>query len=115
MIQQYSGKNNLTFAVPYSRSRRIVGRISSYQLFWVIINENLKWNYHVDYITAKASKKLYALRLLKRAGVQEQDMLKVFRSSVRSILEYAVPVWQDIPDHLSDRIESVQKRACKII
>ena len=29
------------------------------------------------YYTAKASKKLYALRLFKRAGVQEQDMLKV--------------------------------------
>ena len=59
------------------------------------------------------SQKLYPLRLLKRAGVQEQDMLKVFRSSVRPILEYAVHVWQDIPDYLSDRIESVQKRAFK--
>ena len=47
--------------------------------------------------------------------MQEQDMLKVFRSSVRPILEYAVQVWQDIPDYLSDRIESVQKRAFIII
>ena len=61
------------------------------------------------------TQKLYPLRLLKRAGVQEQDMLKVFRSSVRPILEHAVQVWQDIPDYLSDRIESVQKRAFKII
>ena len=76
-------------------------------MFGVVINENLKWNCHVDYIPAKASKKLYALRLLKRAGVQDQDMLKAFRSSVRPILEYAVQVWQDIPDYLSDRIESV--------
>ena len=36
-------------------------------------------------------------------------MLKVFS---RPIL---VQVWQDIPDCLSDRIESVQKRALKII
>ena len=80
-----------------------------------VINENLKWKCHVNYITAKASKKLYALRLLKRASVQEQDMLKVFRSSCRPILEYTVQVWQDILDYLSDRIESVQKRAPKII
>ena len=53
--------------------------------------------------------------LLKTAGEQKQDMFKVFRSSVRPILEYAVQVWQDIPDYLSDRIESVQKRALKII
>ena len=81
----------------------------------VIISEDLKWNCHVDYITAKASKKLYALRLLKRTGVQEEDMLKVFGSSVRLILEYAVQVWQDIPDFLSHRMESVLKRAFKII
>ena len=47
--------------------------------------------------------------------MEEQDMSKVFRSSVRPILEYALQVWQDIPDYLSDRIESVQKRALKII
>ena len=45
--------------------------------------------------------------------MQEQDTLKVFRSSVRPILEYAVQVWQDIPDYLSG-IESVLKRAFKI-
>ena len=100
---------------PLYTGNQIVERISSYKFLGVIINENLKWNCHVDYITAKASKKLYALRLLKRGGVQEQDMLKVFRSSVRPNLEYAVQVWQDNPDYLSDRIESVQKRALKII
>ena len=54
-------------------------------LLGVIIHENSKWNCHVDYITAKASKKLYVLRLLKRAGVQEQDLVKVFRGRVRQI------------------------------
>ena len=41
-------------------------------------------------------------------------MLKVYTSSVRSLLEYAVPVWQPIPGYLSDKIESIQKRALKI-
>ena len=108
--------NPNTIMRPLYIANQIVRRISSYKLLGVIINEKyLKWNYHVDYITAKVSKKLYVLRLLKRAGAQEQDMLKVFRSSDRPILEYAVQVWQDIPDYLSDRIKSVQKRAFKII
>ena len=29
---------------------------------------------------------------------------------IRPVLEYAVPVWQFIPDYLADVIESVQKR-----
>ena len=36
-------------------------------------------------------------------------------SSVRSVVEYAVPVWQSIPGYLSDKIESMQERALKII
>ena len=94
-------ENLNTIMRPLYIGNQIVDRISSNKLLGVIINENLKWNCHVDYITYKASKKLNALRL--RDGVQEQDMLKVFRSSVRPILEYTVQVWQDIPDYISVR------------
>ena len=82
--------NPNTMMRPLNIGNQMVERISSYNLL-LIINENWKWNCHVDYITAKASKKLYVLRLLKRAGVQEQQE-QVVRSSVRQILEYAVQV-----------------------
>ena len=37
---------------------------------------------------------------------------KCIYSNVRSILEYAIQAWQDIPEYLSDRIaECIQKRA----
>ena len=42
------------------------------------ISDDLKWNAHVEYVIAKAAKRLYALRLLKRAGVTTEDILKVF-------------------------------------
>ena len=35
--------------------------------------------------------------------------------SVRSILEYAAAAWQDIPEYLSSKLESVQRRALKVI
>jgi len=57
----------------------------------------------------------YALRLLKRAGEMAKDLLKVYLCSVRSVLEYATQVWQDIPAYLSDTIESIQRRALRII
>ena len=58
---------------------------------------------------------MYAQRLLKRAGVNRHDILKVYISNIGSILEYVIQVWQDIPEYLSDRIECTQKRALKII
>ena len=38
-----------------------------------------------------------------------------FPQIVRPPLEYAAPVWQVIPDFLSYMIESIQKRAMRII
>ena len=35
--------------------------------------------------------------------------------TLRYVLEYAAPVWQNIPDFLSYKIESIQKRAMRII
>ena len=81
----------------------------------MFIDSDLRWNSHVDYVYKKACKKLYSLRILRRAGVDQASMLKVYTSSVRSLLEYAVPVWQSIPGYLSDKIESIQYRTLKII
>ena len=38
-----------------------------------------------------------------------------YRSIVRSVLEYACPVWAALPKYLEDVIESVQKRALRIV
>ena len=69
----------------------------------------------MDYIVKKACKKLYSLRVLRRAGVSRASILKVYLTTIRPALEYTVPVWQSIPDYLNDIIESVQKRALKIV
>ena len=79
------------------------------------MDNDLKWNSHVDYIIKKACKKLHSLRVLHRARVCQPNMLRIYLGSVRPVLEYAVPVWQDIPAYLSEAIERVQKRALNII
>ena len=43
-------------------------------------------------------------------------MLRFFKTVIRSLLEYACPVWHNsLTNEQSDRIESIQKRALKII
>ena len=41
----------------------------------------------------KASKRLFVLRTLKRVGLGTNDLVLVYCSIVRSIVEYALPVW----------------------
>ena len=55
------------------------------------------------------------MQALKRASVDEMSILKVYLITVRPVLEYAIPVWQAIPDYLSDKIESIQKRILHIV
>ena len=63
----------------------------------------------------KRNKRLYSLRVLKQCGAPPASLTKVYTTVVCLILEYAAPVWQNIPDFLSYKIESVQKRAMRII
>ena len=79
------------------------------------MDNDLKWNSHVDYIIKKACKKLYSLRVSRRARICQPNMLRIYLCSVPPVLEYVVPVWQDIPAYLSEAIEQVQKRAFNII
>ena len=64
----------------------------------------------------KAGKRLYMLYQLKRAGISQSDLVTVYLSVVRPVLEYACPVWHtNLQQYLSDNIESIQKRALKCI
>ena len=51
-----------------------------------------------------------------RAGVREGDIVMVYVSVIRSLLEYACPVWHPgLSKEQSNEIERVQKRCLKLI
>ena len=86
------------------------------KLLGVILSDDLTWNMHVDSIVKKAAKRVYMLYQLKRAGISQSDLVTVYLSVVRPVLEYACPVWHtNLPKYLSDDIEMIQKRAFKSI
>ena len=86
------------------------------KLLGVILSDDLTWNMHVESIIKKAAKRVYMLYQLKRAGIRQTDLVTVYVSVVRPVLEYACPVWHThLPKYLSDNIEMIQKRALKSI
>ncbi len=51
---------------------------------------------------------------LKRSEVSKGDLLKVYLTVVRPVLEYACQVWHNnLQQYLCNELESVQKRALK--
>lgn len=91
-------------------------RVDRAKLVGVILQNDLKWDAQVEYITTKAKQKLYFLVQLRKAGLDINDRLCFYTSIVRSNLEYAVPVFStSLPTYLRQHIECIQKRALSII
>ena len=53
--------------------------------------------------------------MLKRAGVANSNIVNIYKCSVNSILEYATAAWQDIPEYLSSKLESIQRISLKVV
>jgi hypothetical protein len=93
-----------------------IQRTDTVKVLGVHISCDVTWNKHIDHIVSKASKRLYMMYRLKRAGVTQQDLLRIYLSVVRPVLKYACPVWStSLPKYLSDKIEMIQKRAMRAL
>ena len=101
--------------LPIVLGNNTVECVTTYKLLGIIISNDLKWKEHIDYVSKKASKRLYSLRILKKVGVNREGILKVYLKTISPILEYGVQVWQDIPEFLSNKLESIQERALYFI
>ena len=104
-----------TVVSPVQLNGAVIGRVPKYKLLGVIIWQDLTWHEHCDYVYNKALKRLYTLRSLKKAGLNCDDLVLVYCSLVRSIIEYASPVWAALPSYLEDLSESIQRKALRII
>ncbi len=80
------------------------------------ISDDLKWNKHIDNIVSRASKRIYFLVKLKRAKVEVNNLVKFYKTCIRSLLEYCCVVFHDsLPGYLHLRLERVQIRCMSII
>ena len=90
--------------------------MSETTLLGVIVSNDLKWAKNTSYICLKAWRKLWILRRFLLLNLDRFEMFDVYAKEIRSILEYAVPVWHSsITKKQSSEIESVQKLSFKII
>ena len=90
--------------------------VKSGKILGVTVRNDLKWIDHVEEITMKASRRIYLLKQLKRAGIDRKSLILFYCACIRSVLEYACQAFHtNLPAYLSDQIERVQKRALWIL
>ena len=68
----------------------------------------------MEKVIKKANSRLYSLRQLKEAGLSKTDLVIIYCSFVRSVVEYAAPAWSNVTMYLSDSIETIPRnRHCE--
>jgi len=64
----------------------------------------------------KATKSLYFLKQLKRAGLPSNHLFHYYSTVIRPVLEYCIPVWHyALTKGQTEQLEAIQKRAIHII
>ena len=101
---------------PITVNNKEIEVVPSATLLGLSISNDFKRHTHIENVCKKVSSRLYFLRQLKRAKLPSNDLLLFYVTCIRPVAEYACEVFHDsLPKYLSDDLEKLQKRACRII
>jgi hypothetical protein len=113
----YFGKIfNLDFIPRLNIANIVVDRVCNFKLLGVVFSSDLSWRAHITYVLDKVSKRFFIIWQLVRSGISFSDIISIYCSLIRSVMEYACPVWHcGLTYGESSDLERVQKRVLKIM
>ena len=102
-------KNSIQF-----NNNTLLEPVKEYKYLGIMFNNRLQWNTHVDYVVKKANRRLgFVLSVSK--SLTPSSIFSLFKTIVLPILEYGQPAWHLHTQALSQKVESVQRRATRLI
>jgi len=110
----YSYRGVLTFNSPVMIGDNFIGQTESVKFLGVYLDNNLNFKYHVMDISKKISRNLGIIYRI-RDFVPEFVLRALYYSLINPYILYALEVWFNAPDYLSDRIKILQKKAIRIV
>ena len=86
------------------------------KLLGTVITTDLRWNRNTEEITKKAYSRMQILRKIVEFNPKLSDMVTIYISYIRSILEQSCQVWHSsLTQNNTDDLERVQKSAFQTI
>ena len=86
------------------------------KLLGLTFSANLTWNVHIEEVVKKARKRLYFLGQLKRAKLPPTDLILLYNTCMRSVIDYTVQVFYNaLPQYLINELIHIEKRAISSI
>ena len=78
------------------------------------ITKTLDWSTHVDKLAKRSGQRLGILRKAK-SFLDPTGLSALFKTRVRSVMEYCSPIWQSAPKVVLNKLDIIQSKACKVI
>lgn len=80
-------------AAPLVINGDCVERVESFRYLGVHIAADLYWTTNTTAVVKKAQQRLHFLKVLWRENLNPQLLVAFYRSSIKSLLTYAITVW----------------------
>ena len=86
---------------------------SNVKFLGVVMNESLNWKSHITFVEKKCAQRIYILRRMKSVTT-DAEFMTVYCALIRSLIEYACPVFIGLSSEDSRRLQAIQDRCLKI-
>ena len=110
----FSRKQSNTRHPPLILDGIVVQEVKTHKHLGLLLSENLNWSNHIDMLLVKASKKLNMLKGLKYK-LDRRTLEILYLAHVRPILEYCDVIFDNCSILLSEKLESLQRDAARIV
>ena len=89
-------------------------RVGTFQVSGLYIDDQFKWNEHVNHVKSKLSKSLYVLRTIKNI-IGQTHMLTLYNTLSFPYLTYGLLLWGGASNALLKKINVLQKKHIRVI
>lgn len=106
----YSSSNKCKQSALIKVNNKVIAQAESFNLLGVTLDENLKWNSHIDLLSSKLASICFALRQLKHI-CNIQVLKTYYHANFESVMAYGIVLWGKSPS--AERIFILQKRTLR--
>jgi hypothetical protein len=107
-------KSNRPLHPPLMMDNKIINMVSEHNQLGLTISNDGNWGKHVDLLTKKASTRVNILRKFKFI-LDRRTLEKMYLTFIRPLLKYGEVVWDCKTVYLTNKLESVQAEAARVV
>ena len=106
--------SNLGRDLPIKIGNNHIKRVQTTKYLGIHLDENLKWNEHVDKLCSKVNRSISGLKQA-RDYVPLYVLNAIYKSLIQPVFVYCDVVWDNLDQGLATKLQKLQNRAARII